>query len=444
MLVTSFQDKTILPVAQAPGPERSVFFIGSLSREADELLRQLAFYGYALTVLPETGPLLPPTAACFIVGLASKAKAKARFSWMKTLRRSRPDIPIIVLGQESSALRLQAIQAGSSAYFVLPVNISPFVDCLDRLTGKTDPIPLRILIANDAEPAAAFYALSLQNAHMHTACVTEACALGQVMSEFDPDLVLMNLALSGYSGGELAEFIRQQEAYVGVPIIFLASETDSEQALEAIKSRGDEVFAKPVNITHLTAAVKNRALSFRQIKAMIVRDSLTGLYNHRHLKELLQRELQLAQRQEQVLQFVMLDLDHFKQVNDRFGHLVGDRVIKMLARLLKQRLRSTDIMGRYGGEEFAVILPNTQPEQARFIIDTIRQQFSDIVFMSEKGQCKVTFSAGIASYPEFDQENALVHAADEALYSSKKTGRNRVTVAARPAMPVQAEIFPRE
>lgn len=442
MLASVLQDKTNPVAVQSLNKDRNVLFIGSLCRESEALLQQLGFYGYGLTVLPETGPQELSQVDCFVVGMG--AHPEQCFVRMKMFRQSRPEVPIIVLGQESSELRLRAVQAGSRAYFVLPVNIAHFVDCLDRLTGKHDPIPLRILIANDSEPAASFYAQSLQDAHMETACVTQAGNIGQAMSEFDPDLVLMNIVLSGYAGGELTAFIRQQEAYIGVPIIFLASETDSEQALEAIKLQGDEVFAKPVNIKHLIAAVKNRAFAFRQIKSMIVRDSLTGLYNHRHLKDLLQRELQLAQRNQQNLQFVMLDLDHFKQVNDRFGHLVGDRVIKMMARLLKQRLRSTDLVGRYGGEEFAVILPNTQSEQARHIIDTIRQQFSDIVFMSEKGQCKVTFSAGIASYPEFNQNSSLVHAADEALYLSKKAGRNHITVASRPVTPVQEEIFPRE
>jgi diguanylate cyclase (GGDEF)-like protein len=413
-----------------------VFFIGNDAHEGAELGRQLGFYDYSLTVFTEQAQILHaiermlPT--CFIVSLhTSRQKG---FDLMKALQARNSAIPMIVLATEGATeLRLLAVRAGAKAYFVPPVNITRMVDTLDRLTGKNDHIPFRILIVNGSETAAAYYALSLQAFGMHTAIVTQPLAIMRIMVEFDPDLVLMNLHLPQCSGSELAEVIRQQEAYMGTPIIFLSAETNTNVELHAIQMKGDELLVKPININHLIAVVRHRAQHFRQIKALIVRDSLTGLYNHSHIKELLQRELSLAHRNNQPLQFVMIDLDHFKLVNDHYGHLTGDIVIKLLARLLKQRLRTTDILGRYGGEEFALILPNTTAEQAEKIINMIRQHFSELAIATEQGECKVTFSAGVASYPaaaaSSDHSNAIVQAADEALYQSKNAGRNCVTLA---------------
>ena len=415
-----------------PAHAQTVFFMGNNSREVAAFDRQLASYGYALRIFTEPQQLLHATEqdlpACFIVNL--HVPFENDFSEIQQLKSKAQNIPLIVLAPENStSLRLQAVRAGANAFVVPPLNMPGFIDMLDRLTGRGEHIPFRILIIDDSQLAADFYARALQDAGMHTAIITQPMEVMHFMAEFDPDLVLIDLTMPQRNGSELAEVIRQHEAYVGMPIIFLSADTTADAQLNAIKMKGDEFLAKPININHLIAAVRHRAQRFRQIKALIVRDSLTGLYNHSHIKELLQRELSLAHRNNQPLQFVMIDLDHFKWVNDRYGHLAGDSVIKLLARLLKQRLRTTDILGRYGGEEFALILPNTTAEQAEKIINMIRQHFSELAIATEQGECKVTFSAGMASYPDFNNSNTIVQAADEALYQSKNAGRNCVTLA---------------
>ena len=122
----------------------------------------------------------------------------------------------------------------------------------------------------------------------------------------------------------------------------------------------------------------------------------------------------------------MIDLDHFKLVNDEHGHMTGDRVLKSLSRLLQDRLRRTDIIGRYGGEEFAVILLNTDVENAHQIMDKIRESFSQIRQISSESDFYVTFSCGIAAFPQIKNASELNAAADQALYKAKETGRNRI------------------
>jgi len=158
------------------------------------------------------------------------------------------------------------------------------------------------------------------------------------------------------------------------------------------------------------------------------RDSLTGLLNHSNLKEQLIRELLRAKRIGAGLCFAMIDLDNFKNVNDTYGHLTGDKVLKTLSKMLQERLRRTDIIGRYGGEEFGVILLNTSVDNAEPIFNEIRENFSQIRHQAEEGEFFVTFSCGVACYPGYTDEGDFTAAADKALYEAKNLGRNRVVV----------------
>jgi diguanylate cyclase (GGDEF)-like protein len=167
------------------------------------------------------------------------------------------------------------------------------------------------------------------------------------------------------------------------------------------------------------------------LSALMVQDSLTGLLKHTMIKEQLVQELSREQRTQSALSFAMIDIDKFKLVNDHYGHMMGDRVIKSLARLLKQRLRKSDSIGRYGGEEFAVVLPNCDPDSAAMLLNKIRADFSELRFLHEGKEFSVTFSTGIAGFPAHENADELNQAADEALYEAKHQGRNRIVVKAK-------------
>jgi diguanylate cyclase (GGDEF)-like protein len=158
----------------------------------------------------------------------------------------------------------------------------------------------------------------------------------------------------------------------------------------------------------------------------MVRDSLTGLYNHTHILQLLEDCSFRARRENKPLSFVMLDIDHFKKVNDGHGHPMGDRVIKSLALFLKQRLRKTDYIGRYGGEEFAVVMPDTDLKSAFGVLDEIRRRFAEIHYPAQPVDLFCTFSAGVVELEEGDDALMLASQADDALYRAKKAGRNQV------------------
>jgi diguanylate cyclase (GGDEF)-like protein len=161
----------------------------------------------------------------------------------------------------------------------------------------------------------------------------------------------------------------------------------------------------------------------------MLRDSLTGLLNHTAFKEHLSREIARVRRQGTPLAVALIDLDHFKTVNDTYGHPTGDRVVKSVARVLQRRLRRTDVIGRYGGEEFAVLFPNTTERQAQRVVDEVRVTFAQVRHQSDSREFQVTFSGGVATCPPYDEAARLTEAADQALYAAKEAGRNCVVLA---------------
>jgi diguanylate cyclase (GGDEF)-like protein len=199
--------------------------------------------------------------------------------------------------------------------------------------------------------------------------------------------------------------------------------------MEAVRNGGDDFLTKPVDPQYLVSLVRVRVERTRNMRYFMERDSLTGLLNHSNLKDQLGREIIRARRMGTSLSFAMIDTDRFKRINDTFGHLTGDRVLKSLARLLQDRVRRTDIVGRYGGEEFGVILLNADAESARKIMDEIRINFAQIRHRADDREFYISFSCGIAEYPGYEDAEELSCAADEAMYAAKQAGRNRVMLA---------------
>jgi diguanylate cyclase (GGDEF)-like protein len=342
--------------------------------------------------------------------------------------------PVIFVSRGSSIeSRLEAVKAGGEAYFCKPVPISDLIDCLDRITSDRQIEPYRILIIDDDVELSAFYALTLQEKGMETRVLNQPLNVMESLVNFKPDLILMDMYMPECNGYELARAIRQMEAYVSIPIVFLSSETCIKRQLVAMRMGGDDFLTKPIKPEHLVSSISIRAERMRTIRNFMERDSLTGLYNRSMSEEHLEVAVMRARRSGGNLTFGMIDIDEFKRINDTYGHPTGDRVIVTLARLLQQRLRKTDIVGRFGGEEFAVVLPDTDAEAALEVIDRIRESFAQIRHVFAKGEFLVTFSCGIAMYPMFGDAASLEDQADKALYLAKEAGRNRVVVARPPA-----------
>ncbi len=397
-----------------------------------ELVSQLSSYGYEIKAFASVDELIASSGHSehtpVLVAVSNQDDEETRFAEIAYLREHLdPRLPLLVVAENGDLNhRIQAVRAGAVGYFLLPLDASELVEVLDRLDNPGKALPFHILIVEDSLTQATLFSMQLKHAGMETRVVSDPMQIFLHLQDFNPDLILMDIYMPGCTGMELAQVIRQIEDFDSVPIVYLSAETDVERQLEAMRQGADDFLTKPINPAHLISAVKSRVERYRRLRAMMMFDGLTGLLNHTTTKENLAREFLRARREGTPLSFAMLDLDHFKAVNDEYGHPIGDRVLKSLAHMLRQRLRRTDILGRYGGEEFAIILPNTPTEAAYHLLDELRASFAAILQRAEEASFSVTFSCGIASAPPTTSPADLSAAADRALYKAKRSGRNRV------------------
>ncbi len=407
---------------------KSLFLWPAASPDLRDAAEQLRQYGYTAELFDSAADLFAaeagrPTSA-LVDGDAIAGLAEADRSALAALSER---VPLACIsGDGGIGARLDAVRMGCQAYFTRPLDMTSLLDTLDRLTAPPQAEAGKVLIVDDSPALSAFYAAHLSAAGFVVQVVNDPLKTLEALDDHPPELILLDMNMPGASGEEIAEVIRQQDAYLSTPIVFLSAESDMSRQREAMSLGGDEFLHKPIEPAHLISAVKSRVIRYRALRALMVRDSLTGLLNHTSFKERLTSEVTRARRLGKTLVVGLIDIDFFKKVNDTYGHPAGDRVIKNLSRLLKQRLRGADLIGRYGGEEFAVALPDTTIEAATRVLDNIRERFAAIVQHSGDQTFQVTLSAGIAGYSEDCSGESLINAADQALYAAKHGGRNRV------------------
>ena len=338
------------------------------------------------------------------------------------------DIPIIFMSvQEDLSARLRAVQCGGKAYFVKPFDVSELGKCLDELVAKRQTSPYRVTIVDDDVYLTSHYARLLKSADIQTELVHNPLTIMDAITEQQPDLILLDLHMPQCNGLQLAEVLRQHESFQHIPIIFLSAEENIQKHFQARMAGADDYLQKPIEDDHLIATVVNRCQRARSLKAKITHDGMTGLFTHISFEEELQRHMALHQRSNTSLCMCMCDLDFFKQINDRHGHQTGDMIIKRFANLLKTRLRCSDIIGRYGGEEFSIILAETEPADAISLMNSLREDFSAMQHCSNADNFVVTTSIGISTIQATDYEiYDLIKRADNGLYQAKAQGRNQV------------------
>ncbi|OAN88648.1 diguanylate cyclase [Marinobacter sp. EhC06] len=339
-------------------------------------------------------------------------------------------LPVICIGRDGSFNnKYHLAKLGAFAFFQEPVDIPELAERIESLAiERSASVQGRVLIVEDDTELAEHYCLVLQSAGIEARAVSDPLDLMPTLSSFQPDIVLMDVQIGDYSGVTLARLIRFEPRWLSLPIIYLSSEDDPDNQLEALSKGADEFLMKPVSDDYLVRSVRIRCYRARQLSELMNRDSLTGLLKHSLIKQEVEKELARCRRDGHPSSLVMLDLDHFKQINDTWGHRYGDIVIRTLANLLRNRLRETDMIGRYGGEEFLVVLPHCEVTAAAELVRRIGESFAELEFSAGEGSFQVTLSAGVAAINDFANGDDALEAADQALYQRKRSGRNGVTV----------------
>ncbi|MFP4510340.1 MAG: diguanylate cyclase [Spirochaetaceae bacterium] len=412
-------------------PEERILVLGQCEDDSDNLVTLCNDFGLQAAYLPvledvrthldHPGPLV----LCADIERVKNEDANSLLSELAETAKDR--FAWVALSKvDDFNLRLEAVRRGAREFVTRPVDVAQLLDKVRDLALATQPDPIHVLIVDDDVDQVSATAYTLQQAGMITSVASDPRQVFSIMVESKPELVIMDMYMPDCNGIELSRLIRQQESFVGIPIIFLSVEADGARHIDAMSEGGDDFLVKPVLPEYLTAKVRMRAQRARDMRFFMEHDSLTGLLNHSNLKQRLEDEIQRAARVGSELTLAMIDIDHFKSVNDTYGHLTGDRVLKTLSRMLQDRLRKTDTIGRYGGEEFGVILFNASIAEAHRIMDDLREAFSRVIHHSLNGDFQVTFSCGLASYPDIADGKLISDTADKALYRAKESGRNRV------------------
>ncbi|HCB43451.1 MAG: diguanylate cyclase [Pseudomonadales bacterium] len=334
---------------------------------------------------------------------------------------------LIISSLDTFASRLQAVRAGAVGFFTKPVDLPLLERRLERGFNNQQGGPFRVLIVDDDAELTARYQLVLSNAGIRVDAVSDPNLLLEKMRSFIPEVVLMDLNMPEYSGPELAQVIRLDDDWLRVPIVYLSAETNAERQMSALLKAGDDFITKPISDSTLLTTVYARAQRARMVSDALARDSLTGLLKHADIKEQLEVEVERAKRCHAPVSVAMIDIDHFKNVNDTYGHACGDNVIRALSNMLRQRLRKVDRLGRYGGEEFVAVLPGCNSSDACQLLESIREAFNALQFSYGGQQFHCSFSAGISACEDDEwAEEELLERADRALYQAKQSGRNRL------------------
>jgi diguanylate cyclase (GGDEF)-like protein len=340
-----------------------------------------------------------------------------------------PRVPVLVLSARSSfADRVDAARRGAAAFLSKPTPPRAVLDSVERVLHRASDAGSSVMAVDDDPRVldAMAAVLAPTGALLHT--LEEPLEFWDALERWCPDVLVLDVDMPHLNGIELCRVVRNDPRWTSLPVLFLTSRTDAPTVAELYAAGADDYVQKPIVGPELVTRIHNRLERARLHRSLADTDGLTGVANRRRCEESVAQLLRLATRQQHPFSLAVLDLDHFKQVNDRAGHATGDEVIRALARHLTRGLRAEDVVSRWGGEEFVVGMYATEKDDAVRRLDRALEGFRRVDF-SEAGEepLNVSFSGGVAQFPQDGADlNALYRAADAALYLAKENGRDRV------------------
>jgi two-component system cell cycle response regulator len=375
-------------------------------------------------------------------------------------------IPIVIItALDQPSDRVKGLEAGADDFLTKPVSdiaLLARVRSLTRLKMMTDELRMRavsghqigmaavaagsilddglngrVLVVDDRAASYERIQSALRDTHTVDVETSPQEALFRA-AEAEYDLMIVSLSFTEFDGLRLCSQVRSLERTRNLPILLIAEQEDTSRVLRGLDLGVNDYLVRPIDRNELIARVLTQVrrkryadrlrTNVQQSMELALTDSLTGLYNRRYMETHLETLIEKAFQTERPLALVMIDIDHFKPINDTYGHDAGDEVLRQFAARVQSSVRGIDLACRYGGEEFVVVMPDADMSIARAVGERLRRNIAAEPFLVSKGANKldVTISVGIAMRREGDAADTVLKRADEALYQAKRDGRNRV------------------
>ena len=289
----------------------------------------------------------------------------------------------------------------------------------------------RLLLVDDDVGSLAVARARLADDEIEISCATGGRAGLEAAKSQNPDLILLDLDMPDMTGFDVCRILKADPDLCMIPVLFLSGSGTSDDKVRGLDLGAVDYITKPFDDFELRARVR-AAIRTKQLQDLLIEhahiDPLTALPNRRALMDRLQMEWARMQRHGGELSFIMADIDYFKQANDTYGHSVGDKVLQEVARTIARQCRESDLPARYGGDEFAVVVPNEAISGAVHLAERCRQEIEKVNLPAKGEPIRPTASLGVADADGVPGAELLVDRADQALYQAKAAGRNRVAV----------------
>ena len=347
---------------------------------------------------------------------------------LEELTNKFPELPVLVFTvQDGFSDRLAVARLGGRAFLSKPITPVQILEAVQNVLQRSHTSEAKVMAVDDDPLLLDVVRQFLQPWGLQLTTLEDSSKFWRTLETCNPDILILDVEMPQFNGIELCQVVRNDPTWNSLSILFLTSHTDAETIHRIYQAGADDYVSKPITEPELVNRIFNRLERARLLKSLAETDQLAGISNHYTSKKELNRYLHLSMRHNQPLCLAILDLDFFKQVNDHYGHLVGDKVIKRLGVLLRQHFRNEDIVARLNDDKFIIGMYGLNKESGvRRLNEVLEIVRGEIFSVAGAAQLKMTVSAGIAQYPENgSQLQSLYQAANQALSLAKENGGNQ-------------------
>lgn len=340
-----------------------------------------------------------------------------------------PPVPVLVFtAQDNLTARLEVARSGGRAFLQKPIAPAQVLQLVSQTLQHLKAAEAKVMVVDDDPKILAILRTLLEPWGLAVITLDNPRRFWETLEAIDPDLLVLDINMPHVSGIELCQVVRNDARWSRLPVVFLTAYTDFTVVNQVFAAGADDFVSKPIVGPELVTRIINRLERIKLLHSLAQTDPLTGVSNRYKSTQDLDKFLRLSQRHNQPLCLAILDLDRFKQVNDRYGHATGDAVLRQLGQLLMQSFRDEDVVARWGGEEFVLgmygMSRSDGVQRLTKVLETLRKEE---FIAPDCTKFRVTFSAGVAQYPEDGADlESLYRSCDAALYQAKATGRDRV------------------